>query len=702
MRSLLLPVVLLLVGATPAPREAAAAATRRTDTRPGREAGAAEGRPASAPADDHGAKDDLPCSSGEYLGHKWHIDRNHLMWWDGKPYVRFGFTGNGDPEQMRQLGFDQFHLMPAEQWAISGPNEAIPRGMDETTDRLEKMGATYYGGLNAFWPWRYGNLIGDADKATVFVRDVIDVSNMAGRRQPLDVTVRMPIPTAEQGKVKVLRTEAVLFDMQEGTRRELSTKIERVDRAPARSVGRRAQPGPPNDDASGGVRLYRVRLGAVAFPQSQPLRLVVGMELLCDEVPQVNGLPPLWKPGIRQYYRRSLNAFRRSYAKPGLRGMLFGDEINAFPVSLLTSRAYWDIRRDALALSSYRQWLARRLSSIDRLNGLLGTRYGSFDEVEWVVPLHPFTPELLRRHDSDAAASEDPWSRLTSTFGLFDTVGQFRTVGDLQDEFRMWFYGHWLAEYAREAKEVIGNVPVFVCSASIPGEADRYLAVHRWALRGGVDGLTRNHYGGYLGGEERAALASVSRWIGRVQAEAGRTKHLWANEIGYVHVRDAETDAATGDGDAAESFGIQWAFPTKQRLRETLLLLSNNGYRGFHRFLMNPSAPAARREVAWMAQLRREIVDRTVAAKAMPLKVAGQITAAQAIAAARASGRVRELLRGAQKVHATAEFSHRWNVWLVRFFSRDRGLGLASVSREGTVLEVAREEDKVQTSPSPR
>jgi hypothetical protein len=35
----------------------------------------------------------LPQSSGEYLGHEWHIDENHLMWWDGKPYIPFGGFG---------------------------------------------------------------------------------------------------------------------------------------------------------------------------------------------------------------------------------------------------------------------------------------------------------------------------------------------------------------------------------------------------------------------------------------------------------------------------------------------------------------------------------------------------------------------------------------------------------------------------------
>ncbi|HCO93867.1 MAG TPA: hypothetical protein DIU00_07950, partial [Phycisphaerales bacterium] len=33
---------------------------------------------------------------GKYMGQGWHIDADHLLWWQGKPYVRYGFTGNGD------------------------------------------------------------------------------------------------------------------------------------------------------------------------------------------------------------------------------------------------------------------------------------------------------------------------------------------------------------------------------------------------------------------------------------------------------------------------------------------------------------------------------------------------------------------------------------------------------------------------------
>jgi len=32
-------------------------------------------------------------TKGEYLGHKWQIDEDHLMWFDGKPYVPFGGFG---------------------------------------------------------------------------------------------------------------------------------------------------------------------------------------------------------------------------------------------------------------------------------------------------------------------------------------------------------------------------------------------------------------------------------------------------------------------------------------------------------------------------------------------------------------------------------------------------------------------------------
>jgi hypothetical protein len=353
-------------------------------------------------------------------------------------------------------------------------------------------------------------------------------------------------------------------------------------------------------------------LKPIRFPESTSLRLVLAMEVRSAELPGVNGLPPLWKPGIREFYRRSLEAFRPAYGKAGLRGLQFGDEINTFPQSLLTARTYLDIRGDALALKAYRDWLAGRFRSIEELNRQFGTRYGSFDQVEWRVPMHPFAPELART--DDAAEREESWAEAKTAWDLADSVERLRTVSRVQDEFRIWFCGHWLAEYARLAKQVIGPVPVFVCSAAIGGDADQYLAMHRWALREGVDGLIRNHYG-HAGEEERYALASLARWMARVQQESGCTKHLWANEVGYVrpHITDEEWAAAEaaklGSGD---SFGSQWAFPSREALREMLMLLTQHGYRGFNRFLMNPSAPRAAQEIEWMAELREEIVQHVI------------------------------------------------------------------------------------------
>jgi hypothetical protein len=554
-----------------------------------------------------GFGDRLRQSSGEYAGQKWLIDENHLMWWDGKPYVRFGFTGNGDPAKMLKAGFDQFTLMPDEEWPISGPDPGIVQRVNEMSDLLERAGATYYATLNAFWPWRYGNLIDESDKAVVFIRDVRDVTEHSMQHLALDFQVHLPIHSAERNKVKLGRMYAVLFDMESGKRHDISGEVESVVPTvpePVSEVGRE------DDDEWRGGKAFRVRLRPVRFPESTSLRLLLAMEVRMSGLPGVNGLPPLWKPGIREFYRNSIEAFHSAYAKHGLRGLQFGDEVNTFPMSLLTAHTYLDIRRDKVALKAYRDWLSLRFGNIKELNLRFGTRHASFDQVQWQVPLHPFSPELAR--SDEAAEREETWAGARTTWGLAGTLEQLRTVSRMQDEFRIWFYGHWLAQYAKLAKEMIGNVPVFTCSASVSGDAEQYLTMHRWALREGVDGLIRNHYG-YGGREDQHTLADLARWLAKVRQESGCTKHLWANEVGYVrpNLTDDEWAAAeSAELEAGDSFGSQWAFPSQESLREMLLLLTRYGYRGFNRFLMNPSARRAAEEVKWMADLREEIVQR--------------------------------------------------------------------------------------------
>ena len=118
-----------------------------------------------------------------------------------------------------------------------------------------------------------------------------------------------------------------------------------------------------------------------------------------------------------------------------------------------------------------------------------------------------------------------------------------------------------------------------------------------------------------------------------------------------------------------------------------LVLLNQYGYRGFNRFLMNPTAARAAREVEWMLELRPQIVPLVVQTTQRP-PAAALLTRENAIAAARTNRRVQELCDGVEPIGAVAEFSDRWNVWLVHFFAGDRQIAFASVSKEGKVLEV--------------
>jgi len=623
-------------------------------------------------------------SSGQYKSHRWRIDEKHLMWWDDKPYIRFGFTGNGDPTTMIRAGFDQFTLAPEEAWPISGPDPRIVKAVDETSDLLEKAGATYHGILNAFWPWRYGDLIAESDKVTVFVRDVQDVTEQAGRRFDGDFIIYLPLPETEHDKTGPVSMQAMLFDLEHSTRHDLSNRVKSVTPVVVESnPSDRQKTDEPRRDRSG----LRVQMETIRFPKSSSLRLVFTTQVHMAEVPGVHGLPPLWKPGIQKFYRQSLEAFAPAYGKPGLRGLQFGDEINTYPMSLLTGRVYLDLRRDAVGLAAYRDWLEERFANIEELNDRFGTEYKSFDQVHWQVPLHPFSPELAR---SDLAAErEESWAGAKTAWGLAGTLEKLRTVSDVQDEFRIWFCGHWLAQYAKRAKEIIGPVPVFVCSASIGGQADLYLAMHRWALREGIDGLIRNHYG-HGGQEERHALASLARWMTTVQQESGCTKHLWANEVGYV--RPNMTDDQWADAEARElgpgdSFGSQWAFPSQESLQKMLTLLTQHGYRGFNRFLMNPSAPRAALEVQWMAELKPQIVSLVVESRKWPA-AAAQLNSEQAIAAAKEDRRVQRFLEDIRSPRVQAEFSEQWRVWIIHFFAGERPVGLATVNSYGEVVEV--------------
>ena len=196
------------------------------------------------------------------------------------------------------------------------------------------------------------------------------------------------------------------------------------------------------------------------LPESKSLRLVIAMEIGLAEVPGANGLPPLWKPGIRQFYRSSLEAFRPAYAKAGLRGLQFGDEINTSPLSLLTARTYLDIRRDAEALNAYREWLARRFGRIERF-GSPPEQQPLHRSIVWTGWSHctrllPGWPaRMMLRNKKNPGPEQRPPGVSADTVEQFargqQAPGGIPPIGST---------GHWLAEYAKLAKESIGPVPV--------------------------------------------------------------------------------------------------------------------------------------------------------------------------------------------------------------------------------------------------
>ncbi len=90
------------------------------------------------------AQEKVQPSQGRYMNHTWRIDENHLIWWDDKPYVRYGFTGNGNVDQPIRLGFDLFHVRPSEQlWAAADDpaqrQEAIRQEVQSRAERREEI-----------------------------------------------------------------------------------------------------------------------------------------------------------------------------------------------------------------------------------------------------------------------------------------------------------------------------------------------------------------------------------------------------------------------------------------------------------------------------------------------------------------------------------------------------------------------------------
>jgi len=92
-----------------------------------------------------------------------------------------------------------------------------------------------------------------------------------------------------------------------------------------------------------------------------------------------------------------------------------------------------------------------------------------------------------------------------------------------------------------------------------------------------------------------------------------------------------------------------------------------------------------------------EVNEITQLLEELQAQVQQKVTAVQAIAIATADERVQQLLGDFEYLHAEVEFAEQWQVWLVNFHIGDRHVGLASLSKDGKVLEVGRDEESDET-----
>ena len=612
---------------------------------------------------------------GEYMGQNWHIDDHHLLWWQGKPYVRYGFTGNGDVDRFMKKGFTQFNAYPSEElWVFSKDpvrNQQAVREVNEFTDFLHEKGATYYAGLNLLWPWRGSGKIAEENMVDCVFRKAWDITEFSQKKDALELEFISDIPLeVDQQKVQVY-----LFDFTNGRHTDISDKLKDVqttEKTIKESASERYR-----------ATTHKLRFESMRLPNYSELSVTVLVQVALPTVPGMypGSFPALWKPGIQQYYKNGLQQFRAAYRKPGLRGMMFGDEINTHRVSLTHMGLHVDFSRDTIALSAYRKWLGRRYDTIARLNDALTSNYQSFNDVKWQVCIYPFI-----ENDSE----DRNYGLSQQTFGLYKSAEQFEMIDRLQEEFRVWFYGHWLARYAKMAKEVIGEVPVFITSAGITGDAEGYLQIHKHAMLEGIEGLVRNHYAWVerdtydrlstfaAGSKIRFPLETITTLLDSIQQECGAAKMYFANEFGHPQ---------RGGDDFVDDFGLgnAFSFPSKEELRNFLLVLIENGCKGFNMFKMNPNVSAAQKEVEWFSQLKPEIVQKTI--ETTEYRKIIRITADEAISIARKHPKLRKWLEKHSRAKAMAAFNEHYSVWIVEFIENNREIGFASVSLDGQVLE---------------
>jgi hypothetical protein len=529
-------------------------------------------------------------TNGTYMGHSWYIDRNHMIWWDGEPYIRYGFTGSprmDDIDEFIDMGFDQFTVGASESRYVFSDDQTDHikdrDDIDNYTTTLTSEGCTYFVYLNTLLPWKNSGKISDEGRITFVHRKSFDVTGYGGRSTKINLL--MPFEESYKGYTLKDESTAYLFDFSTGQMTDIS---DRIDDMTWEEVG---------DELDEAKFNLVISFSRIDFPISTHLAIVVSVPIRHETVFGFD-FPALWKDEIRSYYIHSLNFFRSAFQKEGLRGMMFSDEIGMSNKTFFIG-TYEDFNEDLIVMTHFHRWLKDRFGDVGNLNRYLRTNYNTFEEVNWDVTPLPYE-------------SIEHLNEVGELFGLYDSVEQVERRNSLQNDFMFWFYGHNYAEYAKIAKKVIGDVPVFITTWASQN-ADP-LQIHYEAMLEGMDGLIRNSYGQVVTDDEGRKgigfrseegvwmqdLRDVKKMIERAERKSGYTKAYIANEFYWVQVTD--------EGN------VRFKFPTKSDLKEFLKVMIDHGYRGFHMFIINPSdvyhseEVMQREDMLWFSELKPEIL----------------------------------------------------------------------------------------------
>jgi hypothetical protein len=231
-------------------------------------------------------------------------------------------------------------------------------------------------------------------------------------------------------------------------------------------------------------------------------------------------------------------------------------------------------------------------------------------------------------------------------------------------------YAEMFGSYVREAKRLVGEVPVCFKTA---GTWNANAAVAAAAV---ADGLAFDVW--FSHPDDEHASAEIARALRMLESRQTTTCWFFIAEGGR------------NLGDDRERVGYPEAWPPFRSKSEASGILEAYANAGAKGFIYN--GPAGNEGYAesyqWLGELKPEIVRWMVETKRPAIETCTEAPAARAVAAACQDARVLELLRGFHSLRVDAEFSKRWQVWLVHFFADDRQVAFASVSPTGELLEV--------------